>query len=153
MKRILTILFQVAIILISITVFILLIKMPLTEGRAKDLDLVHIYADPFILFGYLSAIVFYVGLYQVYKILGWLRKNEFNSTKTIHSLQNIQYAAFVFAVLMIMAGIYIRIFHAKEDDPAGFLAICFLTTLFSIGILIIAVKQANKILNTLHRLS
>lgn len=28
----------------------------------------------------------------------------------------------------MMAGIYISIFHDKKDDPAGFIAICTLTT-------------------------
>ncbi|GAA4778063.1 hypothetical protein GCM10023231_00650 [Olivibacter ginsenosidimutans] len=31
-----------------------------------------------------------------------------------------------------MAGLYIKIFHSKEDDPAGFLAICIVTTFVSI---------------------
>nr|WP_321332122.1 DUF2975 domain-containing protein [uncultured Bacteroides sp.] len=30
------------------------------------------------------------------------------------------------------AGLYIRIFHNKEDDSAGFLAICMVTTFVSI---------------------
>jgi hypothetical protein len=31
-----------------------------------------------------------------------------------------------------MAGLYIRIFHNKDDDPAGFLAMCIVTTFVSI---------------------
>jgi len=34
----------------------------------------------------------------------------------------------------VTAGIYIRISHNKEDDPAGFLAICIVTTFISIVI-------------------
>jgi hypothetical protein len=33
-----------------------------------------------------------------------------------------------------MAGLYIRIFHANGDDPAGFLAMCIVTTFISIVI-------------------
>ena len=32
----------------------------------------------------------------------------------------------------MIAGLYIRIFHNKADDPAGFLAICIVTTFVSI---------------------
>jgi hypothetical protein len=32
----------------------------------------------------------------------------------------------------VTAGLYIRIAHNKEDDPAGFLAICIVTTFVSI---------------------
>ena len=31
-----------------------------------------------------------------------------------------------------MAGLYIKIAHNKEDDPAGFLAICIVTTFVSL---------------------
>jgi hypothetical protein len=34
----------------------------------------------------------------------------------------------------VAAGVYIKIFHSKEDDPAGFLAICIVTTFVSIVI-------------------
>ena len=37
-----------------------------------------------------------------------------------------------------MAGLYIRIFHAEGDDPAGFLAICIVTTFVSIVVAIAA---------------
>jgi hypothetical protein len=33
-----------------------------------------------------------------------------------------------------MAALYIRIFHAKGDDPAGFIAMCIVTTFISIVI-------------------
>ena len=33
-----------------------------------------------------------------------------------------------------MAALYIRIFHAKDDDPAGFIAIAILATFTSIVI-------------------
>ena len=31
-----------------------------------------------------------------------------------------------------MAGLYIRIYHNKDDDPAGFLAMCIVTTFVSL---------------------
>jgi hypothetical protein len=34
----------------------------------------------------------------------------------------------------VAAGLYIRIFHSKDDDPAGFLAICIVTTFVSVVI-------------------
>lgn len=153
MKKPSIIFIQIAIILICFAAIIGMIRLPLTEGRAKELDLFHIYAEPFILYGYLTALVFFVGMYQVFKILGYIRKNAFNSLKTIDSFKNFKYAAIVLGVLMIMAGIYIKLFHAKEDDPAGFLAICFATTLLSIVVVVIAVKQENKLLASQDALS
>jgi hypothetical protein len=43
-----------------------------------------------------------------------------------------------------MGGLYIRIFHNKEDDPAGFLAMCIVTTFISIAIAA-AVAMLEKI--------
>jgi hypothetical protein len=41
----------------------MLLRLPLLEGRAKDLDLFSIYADPFIWYGYITAIPFFMALY------------------------------------------------------------------------------------------
>jgi hypothetical protein len=37
-----------------------------------------------------------------------------------------------------LAGVYIRLFHNKEDDPAGFIAICIVTTFVCIVVAIAA---------------
>jgi hypothetical protein len=34
----------------------------------------------------------------------------------------------------VAAGLYILIFHDKEDDPAGFLAMCIIVTFISIAV-------------------
>ena len=44
-----------------------------------------------------------------------------------------------------MAGLYVRIFHNKDDDPAGFLAICIVTTFVSL-VVATAVAVFEKIL-------
>ena len=45
----------------------------------------------------------------------------------------------------MMAGLYIWIFHNKDDDPAGFLAMCIVTT-FATLVVISAVAVFEKIL-------
>jgi len=44
-----------------------------------------------------------------------------------------------------MAGLYIRIFHNKDDDPAGFLAMCTVTTFVSIVVATAAAVFEKKI--------
>ena len=44
-----------------------------------------------------------------------------------------------------MAGLYLKIFHNKEDDPAGFLAMCIVTTFVSL-VVATAVAVFEKIL-------
>jgi hypothetical protein len=132
MKRISTIFLQAVIVLIGIVALVILIRFPLTEGRAANLDLFSIYFDPFILYGYAASIAFFVALYNAFKLLGYVGKNKVFSPSSVKTLRNIKYCAIVLSILIVTAGLYIKITHNKEDDPAGFLAICIVTTFVSI---------------------
>lgn len=132
MKRASTIFLQAVIVLIGIVVLGVLIRLPLTEGRATNLDLLSIYADPFILYGYIASIAFFIALYKAFKLLGYIGQNKVFSSNSVAALKSIKYCAIVFSILIVTAGLYIKIFHNKEDDPAGFLAICIVTTFASI---------------------
>lgn len=132
MKRISTIFLQAVIVLIGIVALAILIRFPLTEGRAANLDLVSIYSDPFILYGYAASIAFFVALYKAFKLLGYIGQNKVFSSDSVGTLKSIKYCAIVLSVLIATAGLYIKISHNKEDDPAGFLAICIVTTFVSI---------------------
>ena len=134
MKRSSTIFLQVVIVLIVIVALAIMIRFPLTEGRAANLDLFSIYADPFLVYGYLASIAFFVALYQAFKLLGYIRQNKVFSLNSVTTTRSIKYCAIVLGILIVMAGLYIRIFHAKDDDPAGFLAMCIVTTFISIVI-------------------
>ncbi len=132
MKRISTVFLQAVIVLIGIVALAIMIRIPLTEGRATNLDLFSIYSDPFILYGYAASIAFFVALYQAFKLLGYIGQNKIFSSKSVKALKSIKYSAIILSILIVAAGLYIRIFHSKEDDPAGFLAICVVTTFVSI---------------------
>lgn len=134
MKKSSTIFLQIVIVLISIVALAVMIRFPLTEGRAVNLDLFHIYADPFIIYGYLASIPFFAALYQAFKLLGYIGKNKVFSLNSVKALRTIKYCAIIQSTLIVMAALYIRIFHAKDDDPAGFVAIAILTTFISIVI-------------------
>lgn len=132
MKRSSIIFLQAVVVFIGIVTLIILIWLPLTEGRATNLDLFSIYSDPFILYGYASSIAFFVGLCQAFKLLGYIRQNKLFSQNSIRSLRIIKYCALTLSALIILAGLYIMIFHNKDDDPAGFLSMCIVATFISI---------------------
>ena len=134
MRRISTIFLQAVIVLIGIVALVILIRFPLTEGRATNLDLVSIYSDPFILYGYAASIAFFVALYKAFKLLGYIGQNKVFSSNSVKALKSIKYCAIILSILIAMAGLFIRISHDKEDDPAGFLAICIVTTFIAIVI-------------------
>jgi hypothetical protein len=132
MKRISIIFLQAVIVLIGIVALAILIRFPLIEGRAANLDLFSIYFDPFILYGYATSIAFFVALYKAFKLLGYIGQNKVFSSNAVKTLKSIKYCAIVLSVLIVAAALYIRTSHNKEDDPAGFLAICIVTTFVSV---------------------
>ncbi len=132
MKRQSTIFLQVVIVLIAIVALAIMIRFPLMEGRAVNLDLFSIYADPFILYAYLASIPFFIALYQAFKLLGYIGHNNVFSLSSVKALKTIKYCATTLSVFIVMAAVYIRMFHATDDDPAGFIAIAILATFISI---------------------
>jgi hypothetical protein len=128
MKKIPIVFLQAVIVLIGIVALVIIIRLPLTEGRAVNLDLLSIYSDPFILYGYAASIAFFIALYKSFKLLGYIGQNKVFSSSSVKALKSIKYCAIVLSILIVLAGLYIKLFHNKEDDPAGFLTICIVTT-------------------------
>ncbi|MFI0490679.1 MAG: DUF2975 domain-containing protein [Flavobacterium sp.] len=122
-----------------------MIQFPITEGRAENLDLFRIYSDPFILFGYAASIPFFIALYKTFKLLGFIGQNKAFSLDSVTTLRSIRYCAIVLSIFIAMAGLYIKIFHNKNDDPAGFLAMCIATTFMTL-VIATAVSVFEKIL-------
>ncbi|MXV50077.1 DUF2975 domain-containing protein [Pedobacter sp. HMF7647] len=132
MKRIPIVFLQAVIVLIGTIALVILLWLPLTEGRAANLDLFSIYFDPLILYAYAASVAFFVALYKAFKLLGYIGHNKVFSPSSVKTLKGIKYCAIVLGALIVLAGLYIRLFHNKDDDPAGFLAICIVTTFVSI---------------------
>ncbi|MES1220947.1 MAG: DUF2975 domain-containing protein [Bacteroidota bacterium] len=145
MKQSSTIFLQGVIVLIGIVALVIMIRFPPTEGRAANLDLFSIYSDPFILYGYAASIPFFIALYKAFKLLGYIGQNKAFSLNSVRTLRSIKYCAIVLSIFIVMAGLYIRLFHHKDDDPAGFLAICIVTTFVSL-VIATAVAVFEKIL-------
>lgn len=145
MKQSSTIFLQVVIVLMGIVALSIMIRFPLTEGRAANLDLFSIYADPFILYGYAVSIPFFIALYKAFKLLRDIGQNKIFLLNSVRTLRSIKYCAIILSILIVMAGLYIRIFHNKNDDPAGFLSMCMVTTFVSL-VVATAVAVFEKIL-------
>src|SRR6185369_14384558 len=132
MKQSSTIFLQGVIVIIGILALAIMIRFPLSEGRAENLDLFSIYADPFILYGYAASIPFFIALYKAFLLLGYIGQDKAFSLNSVRTLKSIKYCAIALSIFIVMAGLYIRIFHNKNDDPAGFLAICTATIFVSL---------------------
>jgi hypothetical protein len=117
-KRGSTLFLKAVIFLIAIVALAALIRFPQTEGRAAHLDLISIYADPFILYGYVAAIPFFIALYQAIKLLGLVDTNQVFSQAAVSAVRNIKYCALATGGFIFVGILAIR-FLANGDDPAG----------------------------------
>jgi hypothetical protein len=132
MKRSATIFLQAVIVLIGVVTLITMFRFPLTEGAAVGKDLLSIYTDPFILYGYAVSIAWYYALYQAFQLLGYIGQQTVFSEGAIHTLRAIKYCALIVSLGVVLAALYIRMFHAQDDDPAGFVAVAIITTFLSL---------------------
>ena len=114
-----TLFLKFALILIAVIAFVALLHFPTTEGRAKDLDLISIYMDPLIIYGYIATIPFFIALYQLFKLLGLVDRNKIFSEKAIEAVKVIKYCVLSIPVFIFFALVYIRFNAAPGDDPAG----------------------------------
>ena len=55
-------------------------------------------------------------------------QNKIFSPGSIKILKSIKHCAIVLSISIVIAAVYIRIFHDKDDDPAGFLGLCIVIT-------------------------
>jgi hypothetical protein len=92
---------------------------------------------PFLIGLYLTAMVFFVALYQAFKLLGYIDKNQAFSQLSVTSLKNIKYCA------VLIGGIYVVLMPliylmAEADDAPGMILIglmiifgCFVVAVFA----------------------
>jgi len=120
MKRVSTILLQVVVVLVGIGVLAALLWEPQVEGRNVNATQFEIYfQDPFLAYIYLAFVPFFVALYQVFKMLGYARRDEILSQHSVRALRIIKYCALTTATFILGAVAYLFIFVRGEDDIAG----------------------------------
>jgi hypothetical protein len=138
MKKSSTVFLQGVVVLIGLIALALLAWFPLTEGRAANLNVFQVYADPFILFGYLASLPFFVALYQAFTLLGHIGRNNVFSLQSVKTLRIIKQCAAIVAASIVLAALYVRVSVAGEEDSAGFMAMSIVTTFISVVVATIA---------------
>ncbi len=109
-----------------------LIRFPLTEGRAQNLDLVHVYLDPVILYLFAGSIPFFVALYQSFKLLGYIEQSKVFSQAAVNALKVIKYCGIAIAALLVLGLITLRLTVDPSEDAAGPVALGIITAFISI---------------------
>ena len=109
----------------------LLLWEPHLEGRNAHATLFEIYfKDPFLAYAYIGSIPFFVGLYQAFKVLGYVGRGKEFSPSVVRSLRTIKRCAI--AVVGFVAVGEVFILSSKSDDHAGGVAIGVAITFASV---------------------
>jgi len=120
MKKTSTIFLQVVVVLIGIGVLALMLWEPHIEGRNENATLFEIYfKDPFLAYAYIGSIAFFVAIYQAFRLLGFIRRNDLFSQRSVKALRVIKYCALILIAFIIGAEAYFFLAVRGKDDIAG----------------------------------
>lgn len=138
MRRCSTIFLQIVIVLIGIAALALLLWEPQIEGRNAHATLFEIYfKDPFLAYVYIASILFFVALYQAFKLLGYIGQNKVFSLNSVRALRAIKFCAIAIHGFVAVSVIFM-IFGDKDDRPAG----VFMRILIAIPSIVVATSAA-----------
>ena len=147
MKRSSTIILQVVIVLIGIGALTFLLWEPHIEGRNVNAKLFQIYFnDPFLVWAYTASIAFFVALYQAFKLLGQIGRNEVFSEASIKALRTIQYCAKILVAFIVGAEAYLCIVRPGDDIAGG--VFMGLLMIFVSGFIAVAASVFEKTLQS-----
>lgn len=128
-----TIFLRAVILLLGIGILAALLWEPHLEGRNVHATLFEIYfKDPFLAYVYLGSVPFFVALYQAFKVMGYVARNETFSEATVKSLRMIKYCAIATATFILGADAYLILAAREKEDPAGAVMIGIVAMLASI---------------------
>jgi hypothetical protein len=120
MKRSSTIFLQVVVVIIGLGVLALMLWEPHLEGRNVNSTVFQVYFnDPFLAYAYTASIAFFTALYQAFKLLGYVRRNEVFSQAAVKALRTIKYCAMTLVAFIVGAEAWLFIFQRGKDDIAG----------------------------------
>ncbi|MED4728307.1 hypothetical protein D1872_185310 [compost metagenome] len=124
MKRGSTLFLKIAVILIGIPVLALCIFLvPGIANYAAELYPDFAYMKYLLLIDlYAAAIPFYFALYQAFKLLSYIDKNEAFSELSVRALKNIKYCAITISILYVV-GMPLFYLIAEIDDAPGIILI------------------------------
>ena len=121
MKRSTTIFLQTVIVLFGVGTLVFLLWEPQVEGRNAHAMLFEIYfKDPFLAYAYFASIPFFAALYQAFRLLGHIERNEAFSQRSVRALRIIKYCAMVNIILIIVGVVFIML-GESDDRPPVFL--------------------------------
>jgi hypothetical protein len=118
---------KVVILLVGVGALAGLLWEPQIEGRNANAGQATIYfRDPFLIYAYVGSLPFFFGLYQAFRLLGYVGQGQALSSDAIRALEHIKYCALTVIAFIVGGEAYIIL--GVNDDHAGPVALGILTT-------------------------
>ena len=151
MKRGTTLFLKAAVILIGIPVLALCIFLvPEIGNFAAELYPDIAYMKYLVLMDlYAAAIPFYFALYQAFKLLSYIDKNQAFSELSVKALKNIKYCAITISTLYLL-GMPLYYLMAERVDPPSFIPIGLVIIFASIVIAVFAAVLQILLQEAIH---
>ena len=137
MKRTSTIFLQVVIVVFGIGILAWLLWEPHVEGVNAHARFFAVYFDPFIAYIYIGSIPFFVALYNAFKVLGCVRRDEIFSERSVRALRTIKYCSLII-IGFVAVSVLFMINGDRDDRPAG----VFLRILITFPSIVVAAAAA-----------
>ena len=135
---------RAVIVLVGIAVLAGLLWEPWVEGVNRNADLAGVYFDdPFLAYVYVGSLPFFYGLYQGFKLLGYMGHGDAFSPGAETAVRRIKYCALAVIAFIVGAEAYI-IFGVESDDRAGGVAMGLMIALASSAVAIAAARLERR---------
>jgi hypothetical protein len=141
MKRGSTVFLQAVIVLVGFGALALLLWEPNVEGRNAHSTLFEVYfKDPFLALAYTGSIPFFIALYQAFKVLEYVGRNNVFSPEVVKALRTIKYCALGVIGFVVLEEIFILLMNNRDNDNPG--APIFMGLLIAFPSIVVATAAA-----------
>jgi hypothetical protein len=139
-----TLFLKVAVILIGIPILgLCILGLPWLANNPVNPDYAHI-LYPIVIGMYVSAIPFYIALYQALKIISYIDKNNAFSELSVKALKNIKYCAITISTLYVVMLPFVYLVAEKDDAPG--LIIIGMVPIFASTVIAVFAAVLQKLL-------
>ena|SRR5688572_29356811 len=151
MKKGSTTFLKLVIACIAVAIFAGLLYFPQVEGRNANSDWLSLYFnDPFLIYVYTASIAFFIGSYQLIKLLGLIENNKTFSLASAKSLGIIKICSLAMSGFISVAMPWLIMF-AHDDDSPGVVLIGIVAVFASASIAYASAIFQKQIQKRLHK--
>ena len=149
MKKGSTLFLKMAVILMGIPVLALgIVALPWLAKNPANPDYAYM-LYPLVIGMYVSVIPFFITLYQAFKLLGYIDRNESFSELSVKALKNIKFCA------MIISGLYVVLLPfvamvAQMDDAPGLIFVGMVPIFAALVIAVFAAVLQRLLQDAIH---